>query len=161
MRKLAVVVLALLAFGLAACGGSGSSSSAGTTSAAAASGPEATWAKEVDRVMRGFENHVSAHAVEAIHTTAAQHLLEPLYRSYGAALTKLGDELEATKAPAECVAMRKQMAADAHALGQLTSQLGHEGQANEEEFASLVGIQESRTSRYGGDLTELTAKPHC
>jgi hypothetical protein len=30
------------------------------------------------------------------------------------------------------------MADDGHALGQLTSKLGHEGQADEEEFSSLV-----------------------
>jgi hypothetical protein len=111
--------------------------------------------------MRGFENHISARAVEAIHTTGAQRLLEPLYRDYGAALTKLGDQLEATDAPGACIAMRKRMAVDGHALGQLTSQLGHEGQANEDEFASLVRVQESRTSRYGHDLTEITFEPHC
>ena len=111
--------------------------------------------------MRGFENHVSARAVEAINSTAAQHLLEPLYRAYGAELTKLGSKLEAADAPAACTAMRKQMAKDADALGQLTTQLGRESQADEGEFASLVRIQESRTTRYGRDLTEISAEPHC
>jgi hypothetical protein len=63
--------------------------------------------------MRGFENHVSARATEAIHATGAQRLLEPLYRSYGPAL------------------------------------------------ASLVLVQQSRIHRYGSDLTEITAAPHC
>jgi hypothetical protein len=163
VRKFALVPLLLLVLvlGLAACGGgSGSSGESGSTSAAGPT-PEAKWAKEVDKIMRGFENHVSARATEAIHTTGAQRLLEPLYRSYGAALTKLGDHLEATDTPPTCVAMRKRMADDGHALGQLTTKLGHEPQADEEEFASLVVVQQSRIHRYGSDLTEITATPHC
>jgi hypothetical protein len=161
VRKALLIPLFLLALGLAACGGgSGSSSEAGSTSATGPT-PEAKWAKEVDKVMRGFENHVSARATEQIHTTSSQGLLEPLYRAYGAALTKLGGQLEATDAPAACAAMRKRMADDGHALGQLTTKLGHEGQADEEEFASLVVVQQSRIHRYGSDLTEITAAPHC
>jgi ABC-type glycerol-3-phosphate transport system substrate-binding protein len=160
VRKALVLPLLLLALGLAACGGGGSSSSGGTT-ASAADGAEARWGKEVEGVMRDFENNVSAKATEQIHTTSAQYLLEPVYRAYGAALTKLGKELEATAAPSACVALRKRMGADAHALGQLTSKLGHEGEVNQEEFSALVFQQEAKMHRYGHDLTEITYRPHC
>ncbi len=161
-RKALTLPLILLALvvGLAACGGGGSSSS-GTTTVADGPSPESTWGKEVEKVMRRFENQVSARATEQIHTTSSQQLVEPMYRAYGAALTKLGDELEATRAPAACVALRKQMSDDAHALGQLTTKLGHEGQVDQEEFSALVVVQESRLHRYGRDLTEITYRPHC
>jgi hypothetical protein len=163
-RALKVLALPLIlltfAFGLAACGGGGSGSS-GTTTAADGTSPETAWGKEVEKVMRRFENQVSARATEQIHTTSSQQLVEPMYRSYGAALTKLGDELAATDAPAACVALRKQMADDAHALGQLTTKLGHEGQVDQEEFSALVVVQETRLHRYGRDLTEITYRPHC
>jgi hypothetical protein len=160
--KLLVLPMVLLALGLAACGGGGSSSS-GTTSASAdaAPAPETAWAKEVERVMRRFENQVSARATEQIHTTSSQPLVEPMYRAYGAALTKLGDDLEATEAPPACVALRKQMAEDAHALGQLTTKLGHEGQVDQEEFSALVVQQQAKMHRYGRDLTAITYKPRC
>lgn len=161
MPKVLLLPLILLALGLAACGGGSGSSASPTTSAAAVPSAETAWGKEVEAVMRRFENQVSANATEQIHTTSSQPLLEPLYRSYGAALTKLGEELEATHAPQACVALRKQMAADAHALGQLTTKLGHEGQVDQDEFSSLVIVQQSRLHRYGRDLTEITYEPHC
>lgn len=160
MRKALVVAPIVLALGLAACGGGGSSSS-GTGRDAGGPTPEAKWAKEVERVMRRFENQVSANATEQIHTTSSQYLVEPLYRSYGAALTKLGDELGATKAPPACAALRKRMVDDGYALGQLTTKLGHESKVNQEEFSSLVVQQESKLHRYGHDLTEITYQPHC
>jgi hypothetical protein len=156
-----LVPLVLVAFGLAACGGgSGGSSSSATTSASAAAGPEAAWAKEVDKVMRGFENR-TALAIEQIHTSTSKPRLEPLYREHGADLTKLGDELEATNAPPECAALRKRMGEDAAALGQLTTKLGHEGNVDPEEFSALVAVQETRLHRYGSDLTQITAEPRC
>ena len=109
MCKLALLALVLLALGLAACGGGGSSSNSGTTSTSKAGGAETAWARDVEKLMREFENQVSARLAEQIHTTSSQPLVEPLYREYGAALTKLGHELEATGAPEECVAMRKRM----------------------------------------------------
>jgi hypothetical protein len=160
LRKALFIPFLLLAFGLAACGGGGSSSSGGTT-ASGPSGAEAKWGKEVEAVMRDFENHVSANATEQIHTTSSQHLVEPMYRAYGAALTALGQKLEATDAPSACMALRKQMADDAHALGQLTTKLGHEGNVDQEEFSALVFQQEARMRRYGPDLTEITYHPHC
>jgi hypothetical protein len=160
VRRAFLVPLILLALGLAACGGGGSSSS-GTTAGSDGTSPQAAWGKEVEAVMRRFENHVSANATEQIHTTSSQHLVEPMYRAYGAALTKLGDELGATKAPPECLALRKQMVDDAHSLGQLTTKLGHEGNVEQEEFSALVVQQESKMHRYGRDLTEITYRPHC
>jgi|GEM_PF-3429190 len=165
MRKVSVIpLLALVALGLAACGGGSGSSgttSSGTTDGLGAPTAETAWAKEVEAVMRRFENQVSARASEQIHTVSSQHLIEPVYRAYGAALTELGGELEATDAPPACVAMRKQMADDARALGQLTTKLGHEGDVDQEEFSALVVVQDSKMRRYGRDLTEITYKPHC
>ncbi|MBS1678357.1 MAG: hypothetical protein JST08_13345 [Actinobacteria bacterium] len=163
MRRALVVAPALVllaALALAACGGGGSGTT-GAMAAGAGPSPETAWAKEVEKVMRRFENQVSARATEQIHTTSSQHLVEPIYRAYGAALTQLGGSLASTDAPAACVALRKQMADDAHALGRLTTKLGHEGDVNQEEFSSLVVVQESRLHRYGSDLTEITYRPHC
>jgi hypothetical protein len=158
VRKVLLLPLIVLALGLAACGGGGSSGSGTTT--ASASSPEAAWGKEVEGVMRGFENG-QAREIEQIHTSTSQARLEPLYREYGAVLTRLGEELEATEAPAECVALRTRMGEDAAALGQLTTKLGHEGQADPEEFSALVAVQETRLHRYGHDLTVITYRPHC
>jgi hypothetical protein len=153
------LILLTLALGLAACGGGGSSSS-GTTGGSGAAGPEAAWGKEVEGVMRQFENQ-QAQEIEQIHTSTSQARLEPLYRQYGAALAKLGKDLEATKAPAACVALRKKMGEDAAALAQLHTKLSHESAVNAEEFSALVAVQESRIHRYGHDLTEITYRPHC
>jgi hypothetical protein len=159
VRKALLLLLILFALGLAACGGGGSSSS-GTSSASGGGGPEAAWGKEVEKVMRTFENQ-AAQEIEQIHTSTSKPRLEPLYREYGAMLAKLGKTLGATKAPTECAALRKQMGEDAAALAQLTKKLGHEGQVNAEEFSALVAVQETRLHRYGHDLTEITYRPHC
>jgi len=158
VRRVLLLPLIGLALGLAACGGGGSSSSGTTT--ASASTPESTWGKEVERVMRKFENQ-AAPAIEQIHTSTSQARLEPIYREYGAALAKLGKDLEATKAPADCEALRKKMGEDAAALAQLHTKLGHESNVDPEEFSALVAVQETRIHRYGHDLTEITYRPHC
>jgi hypothetical protein len=166
VRKALLLPLILLALGLAACGGGGSSSSgatdasAGASGSSGASGPEARWGKEVEDVMRGFENR-AALVIEQIHTSTSQPRLEPLYRAYGTALAKLGKKLEGTRAPAACSALRKRMGEDAAALAQLTTKLGHEGQVDPEEFSALVAQQEAKMHRYGHDLTEVTYRPHC
>jgi hypothetical protein len=164
VRKTHLLSLILLALGLAACGGGGSSSSSGdfgtTVSAPQASGAPAAWAKEVEEVMRDFENE-AAQLIQQIHTSTSQPRLEPLYREYGSALAKLGTVLEGTKAPAECVALRRKMGEDAAALAQLTKKLGHENQVNSEEFSALAAVQESKMHRYGSDLTKITYRPHC
>jgi hypothetical protein len=161
VRKALLLPLLLLAvaLGLAACGGGGSSSS-GSTTASGASSAEVAWGKEIEKAMRGFENH-AARLIELIHTSTSQVHLEPLYRSYGATLTKLGGQLEATKAPPKCVAARKKMAEDARALGQLNTKLGHESQVDNEEFSALAAVQQEKMHRYGADLTETTYHPHC
>jgi hypothetical protein len=153
------LITVLFAFALAACGGGGSSSS-GTTGASEGSSPEAAWGKEVAVVMRKFENQ-AAQEIEQIHTSTSQARLEPLYRQYGGELAALGKDLEATKAPPECVALRKKMGEDAAALAQLHTKLSHESAVNAEEFSALVAVQESRIHRYGHDLTEITYRPHC
>lgn len=160
-RKALLLALTALTVtvGLAACGGGGSSSSA-TTGRSAAASPEGAWGKEVEAVMRRFENQ-QAQEIEQIHTSTSQARLEPLYRQYGAALAQLGKDLEATKAPPECAALQKKMGEDAAALAQLHTKLGHEGNFNAEEFSALVAVQESRIHRYGHDLTEITYRPHC
>jgi hypothetical protein len=159
VRKLLLLPLVLLVLGLAACGGGGSSSS-GTTGGSGGTSAEAAWGKEVEGVMRAFEND-QAQEIEQIHTSTSQQRLEPIYREYGAALAKLGKDLEATKAPTACVALRKKMGEDAAALAQLHTKLGHEGNVNPEEFSALAAVQESRLHRYGHDLTEITYRPHC
>jgi hypothetical protein len=158
VRKTLLIPVILLVLGLAACGGGGSNSS-GTTSASAST-PESTWGKEVEKVMRTFENQ-AAPTIEQIHTSTSQQRLEPIYRGYGAALAKLGKNLEATKAPTACEALRKRMGEDAAALAQLHTKLGHESGVNPEEFSALVAVQETRIHRYGHDLTEITYHPHC
>jgi hypothetical protein len=162
VRRSLLLPLALLALalGLAACGGGGSSSGSGTTAASGGGGAEATWGKEVEAVMRKFENQ-AASIIEQIHTSTSQARLEPMYRGYGAMLAQLGKELEATQAPAKCEALREKMGEDAAALAQLHTKLGHESGVNNEEFSALVAVQESRIHRYGHDLTTITYRPHC
>jgi hypothetical protein len=161
VRKRALAPLLLLAFGLAACGGGGGSGNGATTAGKPhAPRPETAWGKEVEAVMRRFENQ-AARVIAQIHTSSSQARLEPMYREYGAALVGLGEALEATKAPAECAALRKRMGEDAAALAQLSKKLGHEGDFNAEEFAALAAVQETKMRRYGHDLTEITYRPRC
>jgi hypothetical protein len=110
--------------------------------------------------MRTFENQ-AAQEIEQIHTSTSQQRLEPMYREYSAMLAKLGKDLEATRAPPACEALRAKMGEDAAALAQLHRKLGHESSVNPEEFSALVAVQESRIHRYGHDLTEITYRPHC
>jgi hypothetical protein len=164
MRKasLASLLLLAVALGLAACGGGGSSSSGTTGGSGGSDGSsaEAKWGKEVEGVMRRFENQ-AAPLIEQLHTSTSQARLEPMYREYGAALDQLGDELEALDPPSECVAMSKRMGKDAHSLGQLNTKLGHETKVNNEEFSALAAVQQEKMHRYGSDLTEITYHPHC
>jgi hypothetical protein len=158
VRKALLLPLILLVLGLTACGGG--SSSSGTAGGSEGQNAEAAWGKEVEAVMRTFENR-AAPIFEQIHTSTSQARLEPIYRAYGVALAKLGKDLEATKAPAECAALRERMGEDAAALAQLNTKLGHEGKVDPEEFSSLVAVQETRLHRYGRDLTRITYRPHC
>lgn len=168
MRRL-VLIATLLAIGAllaAGCGGSGTASdtvnASGTTAGeGAGASPSAAWEKELNGVLTDFENEVSAHAVEEINTTTAQHLLEPLYRNYAVDLEKLGDNVAATKPPAACKAVRDQIVEDARADAQLTKQMSHRTEMTEEEFAGFAAVQREKIKRYGGDLTELAADPGC
>jgi hypothetical protein len=154
VRKVALIPLILIALLVAGCGG-------GSGSTESSSSAEAAWAKEVQAVLSHFENHVSSRFVESISTSSAQHLLEPLYRAYAIHLAKLTQELEATKAPAACVATRKKIAADARRVTELNQELGHQQHLGEDHFAILVEKQRSKLSRYGSELAELGANPTC
>jgi hypothetical protein len=165
VRRLALIAsLVAVAALLAACGG-GSSSSSGSSSTTPAEasphGPGAAWTKEVEGVMDAFENHVSAQATETINTTYRQPLLEPLYRAYAIQLSKLADELEATKAPPSCAAVQKKIVDDGRAISQLTNQLGHRSEMNEAEYAPFAQVQRTKITRYGQDLTKLAFDPGC
>jgi hypothetical protein len=170
LRQIAVVIAAVLvALLLGACGGGGSpSSSAGGVSTApssggaqTASGPEAAWTKEVEGVMRSFEDNVSAQASEQINTSTSQYRLEPMYRAYAASLDKFATAIEATDAPAACVATRKQLAELIHKVSDLNGVLSHQSKLSAEEFAALRGEQQYKLHRVGGEFTALSANLHC
>jgi hypothetical protein len=169
VRRLAFLglLVSVVALSIAGCGGgSGSSSGSGggsgtTAGESAAASPASAWERELTGVMTDFENEVSAHAVEEINTTTAQHLLEPLYRNYAVDLEKLSDKLETTKAPAACAAVQKKIVEDGRADAQLTKQLSHRTELDEEEFAGFAAVQREKIKRYGGELTELTFDPGC
>jgi hypothetical protein len=166
MRRLASIGLLVAAVALlvAGCGGGSSSSSGSSTSAAgegAAASPSAAWEKELTGVMTDFENEVSAQAVEEINTTTAQRLLEGLYRNYAVDLERLSDDLEATKAPAACATVQKKIVEDGRADAQLTKQLSHRSEMEEEEYAAFATVQREKIKRFGSELTELTFDPGC
>lgn len=175
MRK-SVVLLLLLAAALllSACGGgssSGSGSDGSSTSlggggveagggAAHLGGPQEAWAKEVEGVMRRFENS-SAGSVSAIHTSTSQYTLEPTYANYADELAKLGKQLEATDPPASCEQIHDRIGVLAKKVSQIMGVLGDQGELSPEEFAALVAQQGYKFSRVGRQLTNLTIHPHC
>jgi hypothetical protein len=178
VRKSAVLLLLLAALSLSACGGGGSSepgsggssTSAGgggtgsggaeTAAGSNASGPEQVWAKEVEGVMRRFENS-SAQSVEAIHTSTSQFHLEPTYARYSEELTKLGTQLEATDPPASCERLRDQIGLLSHKVSQIMGVLGDQHELSPEEYSALAYQQSYKFSRVGRRLTNLTIHPHC
>jgi hypothetical protein len=151
----------LIALVLAGCGGGSSSSLSSAPSGAPVDSAEAAWAKEVQAVMRKFENNVSATMVESISTSSAQQLLEPLYRSYAVYLARLATELEATKAPQACVPVRKKMAAAGRRYAELHKELGEGQGLSQDEYSLLVEKTRVKLGKYGSELTSLTAKPTC
>ena len=168
MRQAALISLSLavLVLGLAACGGGSNSTtptggSSTTAEAPAAGGPEADWATEVTEVMSDFENEVSAEATEAINTTGQQGHLEPLYLVYGGNLARLARKLEATKAPAACVALRKQIAGYAKKIGALTIVMGQQGDLSEDQYGHFIADQKVKISAYGRKLSAAVAEPTC
>jgi hypothetical protein len=179
MRRSALVVsLILAALLLTACGGGGSSSSSGSSSTAAtadggagteASGgadaggaktPEQIWAKEVEGVMRNFENS-SAQSVASLHTSTSQFTLEPTYATYSDELAKLGKQLEATDPPASCEAVRHRMGVLAKKVSQILGVLGEQQELERDEYFALVYQQRYKFARVGRQLTDATIEPHC
>lgn len=163
MRKVALISLLVVAvLALAACGGGGSSSSGGsgggTTSSAAS--PEAAWAKEVTAVMTQFENKASA-LIEQIHTSTSHQILEPLYAAYAINLGVLTKKIEATKAPAECVAARKKLAGVTSQVSVLAKSLSHDPKMTPEQYAALGYHQGLKIDKLGHQLGALVAKPSC
>jgi hypothetical protein len=164
VRKFALIPLLLiaLALGLAACGGGGSSSSGGSAgSGSSGNSEEAAWAKEVATVISHFENNTSAQMVESISTASSQPLLEPLYHTYGGFLTLLAEELEATKAPEECVAAREKIVDAGRKVASLNKALGEQDKLSQEEFSLLVEKQGVKIRKAGQEFTKLVADPSC
>jgi hypothetical protein len=170
MRRAAVVLsLLLLALSAAACGGGGGSSSAtsaGSTTSAGGGGaakaktPEQVWAKELEVVMRKFENS-SARSVAQLHTSASQFLLEPTYAKYSAELAKLGKALEATDPPASCEPVYRRLGKLARKVSDLMGVLASQSELSPEEYAALAYQQTYKFGRVGRQLTSLTIDPHC
>ena len=176
MRKATLISLLLLAvLALAACGGGGSSSNSQTVTPseevpneapaseepAKAASPEEAWANEVTEVMTEFENKVTPTVIEPIHTSTSQQHLEPLYSVYSVDLSVLAKKLEATKAPAACVANRKKMAAITSQVAALTKSLSGQSKLNYEQYAAKGYQQGLKIDKLGHKLGALTAEPSC
>jgi hypothetical protein len=146
--------------GSTATGGEGGGGGEGGTAADSMSGPEQAWAKEVEGVMRKFENS-SAHSVEAIHTSTSQYTLEPTYAGYAVELDRLGKWLEATDPPASCKALRDKMGALSRKVSNIEAVLGKQSKLTPEEFSALSAQQQFKFARVGRQLTNLTINPHC
>ncbi|OJU85558.1 MAG: hypothetical protein BGO11_00180 [Solirubrobacterales bacterium 70-9] len=183
MRKFVPIAFLLAsALLLSACGGGSSSSSSGsgTTSGATSSsgsssaesgaageaagadlsGPGKVWAKEVEGVMRKFEN-ISAQSIASIHTSTSKYTLEPTFARYAEELDQLGEWLEATHAPAACKALRDKMGALARKVSNIEGVLGKQSKLTPEEFTALSAQQQYKFARVGRQLAELTLDPHC
>jgi hypothetical protein len=155
--------MALAALLLNACGGGDSSSSSGSStspSGGAAETPEQVWAKEVEGVMRKFEN-TSAGSVSNLHTSTSQYTLEPTYKGYSDELAKLGQQLAATDPPAGCEQVRDRMAVLAKKVSQILGVLGKQQELNRNEYFALVYQQRYKFARVGRQLTDATIHPHC
>jgi ABC-type glycerol-3-phosphate transport system substrate-binding protein len=162
-RTAAALSLVLVALLLSACGGGGSSSGSDSSTSSSGGGAktaEQVWAKEVEGVMRQFEN-ASAHSVEAIHTSTSQYNLEPTYATYSHQLAKLGKQLEATDPPASCEALRERMGVLARKVSAIMGVLGDQHELSPEEFSALAYQQGYKFSRVGRQLTNATIHPHC
>ena len=160
MPKFVVLLLFVVALSLSACGG-GSSSSSTTGSgeveagdAGTAKTPEQVWAKEVEGLMRRFEN-TSATSVTNLHTNTSK------YASYADELAKLGKELEATDPPAACEGLRERMGMLAKKVSQIMAVLGHQAELSPEEYVALTAQQRYKFARVGRRLTNATIYPHC
>lgn len=174
MRKSAVFLLLAAAVLLSACGGGGSSTgassgssttgssttTAGGADAGQAKTPEEVWAKEVEGLMRKFEN-TSATSVTNLHTNTSKYTLEPTYATYSDELAQLGKELEATDPPAACEGLRAKMGVLAKKVSQILGVLGHQAELSPEEYVALTAQQRYKFARVGRRLTNATIYPHC
>jgi ABC-type glycerol-3-phosphate transport system substrate-binding protein len=161
VRKVTLISLLVVAvLALAACGGGGSSSSGGSSSASAAASPEAAWAKEVTGVMTQFENKASA-LIEQIHTSTSHQILEPLYAAYAINLKVLTKKIEATKAPAACVAAQKKLASYTRQVSVLAKSLSNDPKMTPEQYAAKGYHQGLKIDKLGHKLGTLLAKPSC
>jgi ABC-type glycerol-3-phosphate transport system substrate-binding protein len=168
VRKATLISLLLVAvLALAACGGGGSSSSGSTSGGStaeegtAAASPEEAWANEITEVMTEFENKVTPTVIEPIHTSTAQIHLEPLYSVYSVDLSVLARKLEATEAPAACVAVRKKMASITSQVAALTKTLANNPNLNAEQFSAKAYEKGLKIDKLGHALGTLTAEPSC
>jgi hypothetical protein len=167
-KVLPIAALIAAALLLAACGGGSSSSAAGSSTAAGAGAgeaeapktPEQVWAKEVEGVMRRFENS-SAKSVTLLHTNTSQYNLEPTYTTYSAELAQLGKELDATKPPAKCRHLRERMGVLSRKVSAILGVLAHQPELSPEEYSALVFQQRYKFARVGQKLTTITIEPHC
>ncbi len=167
MRKLALLPLLLLVFGLAACGGGGSSTggsgspNSGATDAETAESPQAAWGKEVTAVMTEFENSEAGTVIEQIHTSTSQQHLEPLYEAYWSNLRLLSKKLDATKTPPTCKAIEKQMAAEIDIVAAAAKDLSNGHGLNPEQYAVKAYHQGLKIDKAGQKLGALVAEPNC
>ena len=174
MRKSAVLLTLVAALLLSACGGGGSSGgdASGSSSTTASGGetvaggkeaktPEQVWAKELEGVMRRFENS-SSQSVALLHTSTSQFSLEPTYATYSAELKELGKELEGTDPPAKCEHLVAKMGALSRQVSNILGVLAHQDKLSPEEYAALGFQQRYKFAHVGQRLTELTVNPpHC
>jgi ABC-type glycerol-3-phosphate transport system substrate-binding protein len=170
-RSVVALTLVLAALLLSACGGGGSSTGAGSggsstsasggdTHGGAAKTPEQVWAKEVEGVMRKFEN-TSANSVTNLHTHTSKYTLEPTYATYSDELAQLGKELEATHPPAACEALRERMGVLAKKVSQILGVLGDQPELSPEEYVALTAQQRYKFASVGRRLTNATIYSHC
>jgi hypothetical protein len=162
-RTAVALTLVLVALLLGACGGGGSSSTPDSSTSSSAGGaktPEQVWAKELEGVMRRFENS-SSKSVALIHTSTSQYNLEPMYATYSAELKDLGKQLEATKPPANCEHLRDEMGALSDKVSEILGVLAHQDKLSPEEYAALTFQQRYKFAKVGRRLTDMTIHPHC
>ena len=73
----------------------------------------------------------------------------------------LAKKLEATKAPAACVAVRKKMADYARQVAVLTKSLSHKPKLSPEQYAAQGYHQGLKIDKLGHKLGTLMAEPTC
>lgn len=110
--------------------------------------------------MTQFENKASA-LIEQIHTSTSHQILEPLYAAYAINLKVLTKKIEATKAPAACVAARKMLASYTRQVSVLAKSLSNDPKMTPEQYAAKGYHQGLKIDKLGHKLGTLLAKPSC